>query len=163
MSESAGKCRKRYVDNPKDWSRLTCLIHGPVYSPAECKVLVDFGYKCSKRIPIKYHVKELENKKRLRQQKENNAVFQNADDYMILQYNKKLSVEYESYKNINYEVDKKIYMRLIIWVLMKINIDVSMHLKDTPKVYMILKDRMALFHIQKKQIKYLNAIYSMIY
>ena len=88
MSESAGKCRKRYVDNPKDGSRLTCLIHGPVYSPDECKVLVDFGYKCSKRIPIKYHVKELANKKRLRRQKENNAVVQNADDYMILQDNK---------------------------------------------------------------------------
>ena len=38
MSESAGMRIKRCVDHPKDRSKLTCLIHGPVHSSDECKV-----------------------------------------------------------------------------------------------------------------------------
>ena len=45
MSESAGKYIKRYVDHPKDRSKLTCIIHGPGNSSDECKMLGDFGYK----------------------------------------------------------------------------------------------------------------------
>ena len=30
MSESADKCRKIHVDHPKDISKHTCLIHGPM-------------------------------------------------------------------------------------------------------------------------------------
>ena len=38
MSESAGKRKKKYVDCPKDISKLTCIIHGPGNSSDECKV-----------------------------------------------------------------------------------------------------------------------------
>ena len=41
MSESGGKHRKRYVDHPKDRSKLNCLIHGPGHSSDECKVVGD--------------------------------------------------------------------------------------------------------------------------
>ena len=39
MNESASKCRKRYVEHPKDRSKPTCLIHVPEYSSDECIVL----------------------------------------------------------------------------------------------------------------------------
>ena len=48
MSESTVKCRKRYVDHPRDISKGTSLIHGPGHSSDECKVLGDFDYKYSK-------------------------------------------------------------------------------------------------------------------
>ena len=60
MSERSDKFRKRYVDHPKDISKLTCLIHGPGHSSYECKVLGNFGSKYSKRRPTKYHVQESE-------------------------------------------------------------------------------------------------------
>ena len=44
-SDSFGKHRKRYVDNPKDRTKLTCLIHGHGNSSDEFKVLGDFGNK----------------------------------------------------------------------------------------------------------------------
>ena len=45
MSESVVKRRKRYADQPKDISKLTCLIHGPGHSSDKLKVLDDFGTK----------------------------------------------------------------------------------------------------------------------
>ena len=48
------KRRKRYVDNPNDRPKLTCLVHCPVHSAYECMVLGDFGYKYSKSGHTKY-------------------------------------------------------------------------------------------------------------
>ena len=48
MSESASKCRKRYVDHPKDRFKITHIIHGPGKFSDECKVLGDFGSKYSR-------------------------------------------------------------------------------------------------------------------
>ena len=44
MRENAGKQKKRYVDRPLGESK-TCLIHIPVHSYDECKVLVDVAAK----------------------------------------------------------------------------------------------------------------------
>ena len=59
MGESSGKRRKRYVDHPKDISKLTCLIHVPGHSSYICKVLGDFGSKYYKIRPTKYHGHDL--------------------------------------------------------------------------------------------------------
>ena len=53
ISESYGKCRKGYVDHMKDISKLNCLIHEPVHSSDECKVLGYFGSEYSRRRPTK--------------------------------------------------------------------------------------------------------------
>ena len=53
MSESSGKRRKEYVDNPRDISKHTCITHGPGNSSGECKGLGYFGYKYSKISPTK--------------------------------------------------------------------------------------------------------------
>ena len=47
MGGSAGKRRKQYVYRLKVESK-TCLIHGPVHSSGECKVLIYFGTKYAK-------------------------------------------------------------------------------------------------------------------
>ena len=49
---------KRYLDHPKDRSKLTCLIHGPGNSSDECNVLGDFGFKYSKIRTIKDYRQE---------------------------------------------------------------------------------------------------------
>ena len=64
ISESAGKRRKRYVDNPKDRLKLTCLIHVPGNSSDEYKILGDFGNKYDKVGPTKDHGHEPEIKKK---------------------------------------------------------------------------------------------------
>ena len=53
INRSAVKSKQRCVDNQRDGSKLTCLIHGPGHSPDECKVLNDFGSKYTKIIPTK--------------------------------------------------------------------------------------------------------------
>ena len=71
MSDSAGKCRKSYVDHPKDRSKLNFLIHGPGHTSDECYVLGDFGNKYAKCMPTKYRSQEpainksLEDRKRI--------------------------------------------------------------------------------------------------
>ena len=61
MSDSSEKRRNIYIDNPKDISKLTFLVHGPRHSSYECKVLGDFGSKYSKIGPNKYHGHETNN------------------------------------------------------------------------------------------------------
>ena len=53
MSNIAYKRRKMYVDHPKDRSKPTCIVNGPVNSSDECKILGDYGYKYSKSSPTK--------------------------------------------------------------------------------------------------------------
>ena len=65
MSKSAGKRRKRYVDRMRGQSQLTCIIHGPVHSSDECKVLGEFGSKYAKFSHTKDYSKAPEFKKSL--------------------------------------------------------------------------------------------------
>ena len=53
INEIAGMRIKRYVNRLKDISSPNCLIHGPVYSSDECKVLGDLDSRYSKIMPTK--------------------------------------------------------------------------------------------------------------
>ena len=53
MGKRDGKLKQRYVDNPRDWSQLTCLIHGPIHSSDECLVLNGSGTKYDQDRPFK--------------------------------------------------------------------------------------------------------------
>ena len=53
MSESVGNNRKRYVDHPRDRSKLTCLIHGHGQSSDKLKALGEFGTNYAKVRPPK--------------------------------------------------------------------------------------------------------------
>ena len=55
--ERACKCRKGYVDHPKDILKLTCLIHVPGHSSDECKILGYFVITSDKGRPTKYRRK----------------------------------------------------------------------------------------------------------
>ena len=57
-------------------------------------------------MPTEEHRKDPETTKIFGRKKENNTVIQNSFDEIILQQNKKLSVEGETHQNINYEVDE---------------------------------------------------------
>ena len=73
MSEISGKQRKRYVDHPKDISKLTCIIHGPVHSSDECMVLGYFGSTYYKSRNTKDRMQDPANKKKIGRQQKNNA------------------------------------------------------------------------------------------
>ena len=107
MSEISGKRRKRYVDNLKDRSKLTCLVHGPGNSSDGCKVLGDFGYKYSERIPTKYHGHEPTTNKQFDINQENNHIVWHTVDEIILNENKTLRAEAEAQENIDSEIYKK--------------------------------------------------------
>ena len=96
MSESNGKIRKRDVYHPKDRSKLTFLIHGPGHPQGECKILGDFGSKYSKIRPTKDRVQDHATKNKFNREQENNDIYHHEFDEIILQDNKKLSVEDES-------------------------------------------------------------------
>ena len=53
MSKHAGKRKQRYLYHPRDWLKLTHIIHGPRNSSDEWKLLNDFGYKYTKVITSK--------------------------------------------------------------------------------------------------------------
>ena len=56
-------------------SKPTCIIHAPVNSPDECKVLGDFGFKYTKSRPTKeYSNNTLARNKFTRQQEKNDNV-----------------------------------------------------------------------------------------
>ena len=97
---------KWYVDHQKDGSKLTCIVHGPVNSPYECKVLGEFDYKYSRIGPTKDHRKEFATKKKFIIQQNNNAIFNHAVNEIILKEDKILSVKYEAHETIDSEVDK---------------------------------------------------------
>ena len=65
--------------------------------------------------------------------------------------------------NIDDEVDEDELYNLDKMILMRNN-DVSVRLKSNSNIYIILKDRIVwLVYMKTKLIKYLNAIYYMIY
>ena len=47
MCKHAGKHKQRYVDHPRDRSRINCLIHGHVNFSEKCKLLNEFGTRYS--------------------------------------------------------------------------------------------------------------------
>ena len=105
-SESYGKCRKSYVDHLKGRSKLTCLIHGPGHLSDECKVLGEFGTKYAKYRTTKDHSQDYATMKRFGKQQDNNDIIQRVVDDIILQYNNKLSVKYETHDNTDEKVDE---------------------------------------------------------
>ena len=105
-SESSGKRRKRFVDNPKDISKLTCLIYSPGHYSDKCKVLDDFGAKYAKDRTTKNHTHDPATNKKFVRQQEKNYVIQHAFDEIILQENEKLSVKDETHENIDDEFDE---------------------------------------------------------
>ena len=72
----------------------------------ECTALGDFGSNYSKVRPTKYQRQETTIKKNDGRQQENNAIVQHAVDDILLQDKDKLSVEDETHKNIDGEVDE---------------------------------------------------------
>ena len=74
MSESAGKHRNSFVDDLKDGSKLSCLIHVPGHSSDECKILGDFGYKYFKIRPTKDHRQYPTTKKKFGRHQEKNDI-----------------------------------------------------------------------------------------
>ena len=85
MIKIYGKHKKRYVNHPRDQSKLTCIISGPGNSSDECKVLGDFGSKYTKIRPNKERSPELTLKKKVGIQQEKNTSIQHAVDEIILQ------------------------------------------------------------------------------
>ena len=57
-TESVEKRVKRYVDDSKDRSKTTFLVHGPGHSSYECMVLGYVGFKYNKSRRTKDHGQE---------------------------------------------------------------------------------------------------------
>ena len=91
MSESTCKLRERYVDPTKDKYKQTCIIHGPIHSSDEYKVLGYFNSKYSRSRPTKDRGKDPIKMKKFNINQENNYMFQHAVGEIILQKNNKLS------------------------------------------------------------------------
>ena len=73
-SKRAGKRKQRYVDILRDQSKLTCLFHGPLHSPDECKVLNYFGFKYTKDNPSTEFRQDHAFKKKFGKHKEKNSI-----------------------------------------------------------------------------------------
>ena len=84
MSESTGKQRKIYVYHTKDRSKRTCLIHVPMHSSYECKVLGYFSYKCFKIKPNKDRRTDTATRKKFNRHKESNAIVNHVVDEILL-------------------------------------------------------------------------------
>ena len=97
MGESAGKPRKRYVDCPSSESKI-CLIHGPGYCSDECKVMGDFGAKCTNGKPTKDCGNNPSPRKIFNRQQENNAIVSIVVDEILLNESQKVGAARESPK-----------------------------------------------------------------
>ena len=101
MSQRFGKRRKRYSDHPSYRYKLTGLIHVPGNSSDKCKVLVEFGYKYSKKSGRLRTAGNSPQKLRHLKEKMKNAIITNAVCEIILQDNNKLSSEEKAYEKID--------------------------------------------------------------
>ena len=106
MSEISGNCRKIYVDNPKDRSKPTCLIHDNGHSSDKRKVLGEFGPKYAKIRPTKEHRHDPANKNKFNMHQDNNDILNHAVDEIVLKENNKVSSQEEAHKNIEYDIDE---------------------------------------------------------
>ena len=104
MSESDENNRKRYIDNPKDKSKHSCIINGPSHSSDECKVLGVFGSKYSRIRSIKDLGHDIETGKKFNRQQENNNISNHAVDEIIPKENNKVSSEAEAHENIEFKI-----------------------------------------------------------
>ena len=107
MSEIARNHSKIYVDNPKDRSKPTCLIHVPGHSSYECTILEDLDSEYVKSRPTKYPRHNPANGNKFNKQKQNNAILNHAVDEIFLQGNNKVSDEEEANENIESDFDEK--------------------------------------------------------
>ena len=103
MIESAGNCRKIYVDHTKDRSKPTKIIHGPGNSSDECKVLGDFGSKYAKIRPTEDRGNDATNRKKFNSQ---HAIVNSSVDEILLQENQKLISEKGEHENIESDFDE---------------------------------------------------------
>ena len=87
----AGNNKQRYVDHPRGWSQLTCLINGLGHSSDECRVLNGFGTKYAKYRPFKESSQDTNTNKKWGKKQEVNYFVQEAVDEIILQENEKLN------------------------------------------------------------------------
>ena len=106
MSESAGKRRYIYIDYPKGNSKTICLIHGPIHSSDECKVLGDFDSK----YVIKRHTKDFGHDtvkiNKFNRQQDNNAIVNSEVDELLLKENQKVNDEKEEHENSESDFDE---------------------------------------------------------
>ena len=143
MSESAGKRREIYVENPMGESK-TCQIHGPSHSSDQCKFLRYFGSKYGKSIPTKYHGRYHVPINKVNSKQENNAIVNSAADEILLHENQKVSAAKESP-----EILSLIFMRtkviilkiLVLKILNEMFNGVSMRLNENLKIHIIIKIR----------------------
>ena len=89
MSESSVSKRKRYVDHPRDRSKIKCPIHGPGYYSEKYKVLGDFYSKYSKIRSTKDSNHEATRKNKFGRHKEKKYIVQHAVDDNTPQDNNK--------------------------------------------------------------------------
>ena len=73
MGKFAVKCKKRYVDFPRDILKLTSLICGLGHSSYNFKVLNDFGTRYSAIIPFKERRYESTSDKKYKKNQEVNS------------------------------------------------------------------------------------------
>ena len=111
-SESADKCRKIYVDNPKGKSKPKCLIHGSRHSLDKYKVLGDFGSKYAEIRYTENRGHNPTNRNKYTRQQYNNTIVNSAVDGIILQENNKLSDGTESQEIIETEFDENDLYRI---------------------------------------------------
>ena len=95
-----------YVDKQKDRSKINFLIHVPVHSSDERKVLGDFFNKYYKGRPTKDYRQEPATKKNIGWQQYNNDIVQHTADEIILKDNLKLSVRGKTHENTDDEVNE---------------------------------------------------------
>ena len=103
--ERAGNRRKRHLDSPSGKSK-TCLIHGPVYSSEECKVLGDFETKYANIRPNKDRGSNPVPRGEFNRQMENNDIVNKSVGEILLTENQKLSAAREAPEFLDSDYDE---------------------------------------------------------
>ena len=97
--------QKRYVDNPKDRSKLTHLLHGDVHSSDICKVLGDLDKSIIKSGLLRTARRSPQKTRSFNKKLEDNSMIQHAVYGIILTENIKGIAEDDAQDIIDSEVD----------------------------------------------------------
>ena len=89
MVKRSGKRKQRYVYHPRDLSKLTCLIHGPLHSSDEFKVFNYFVTTYTKDRPFEGLRQDTTFKKKIGKKQDVNNIVQHSVDDIILQEREK--------------------------------------------------------------------------